>query len=299
MFAKSIQSVLFPITFLIFVTIPSVTNIMSCNKDDSITNSGPLDDTAQLHNLYDSYQKAIKDGSSAGFNSLFIEPKSPIFIVVYQGNTPDLRTYSALSWSSRLRPGAYEVEIESIRLKIFGNMALSYDDFHSSKNWFGKHLNSHIKTDKGWKIISVNVTDKPTDTPNPDEIGNSVDSVVSSFVESYNNRQGATIKDLIFPASSRIFHVHAADSIYTEPYDDKLNNFSAFADSVSQMTNDYRLSLDNPVIEIVDNYMASLVADYQIKSGETVVEEGLQIWTLVPLSVSGGWKITSSIWQVK
>ena len=194
-------------------------------------------------------------------------------------------------------PNPHELQISNTEFSIFKGVATSWANYeeviNSNTVGSGIDLFFYVNTDNGWKLTTTNntyllpgdTTDYETTAPMNEEPIVTLNNIVTAF--NIGNRTNFLSN---FKNGSAFFLL---STVFDEVFSNSIHTPTAFIDCALGATSSYTLSVSNEDIEIKDQYLAKVTANYVIEKDSMELETGTMVMTMIG-TPSGGWKISAT-----
>ena len=266
------------------------------------TSSSNLDETIELpllEEVYANFEEYTTNKDAASFNSILLHNSIPLFItgkettgiVSLTMNGPQFVNYIIND------PNPHELRISNTEFSIFKGVATSWANYEevigTSTVGTGIDLFFYVNTNDGWKLTTTNntytltgdTTDYETLAPMNIEPSVTLNNMITAF-----NSENKTNFLNAFKNESSFFLL---SSVFTGSYSNNIHSPEAFIDCAMDSTTSFSLSISNEEIEIRDQYLAKVIADYSIAQNSTEIESGKMVLTMIG-TPTGGWKISAA-----
>lgn len=266
------------------------------------TSGNELDENVELpllEEVYANFEEYTTNKDAASFNGILLHNNIPLFItgkettgiVSLTMNGPQFVNYIIND------PNPHELQISNAEFSIFKGVATSWANYEevigSNTVGTGIDLFFYVNTNEGWKLTTTNNTyllpGDTTDYETTEPMTEEPSVVLNNMAAAFNSKNRSSFLSN-FKSESTFF---VLSEVFSQTYSNNTHTPQAFIDCALDATNSYTLSIANDEIEIRDQYLAKVKADYVIAQSGTDIETGKMIMTMIG-TPSGGWKISAA-----
>lgn len=256
-------------------------------------------DLAELEDLYEKFELYVREKNGPGLRSIMLHNLFPLYIT---GKEPGGIVHFVLNGLQFEQynlgnPNLHELRISNTEFFIYNGFAVSWADYdeYENSNPIGKGVDLfyYIKTAEGWKLATTNNTYILTGDNTDYEATQPMTTIPISKVQEMVNAFNEEDKDTFLSAFATKAPFIVLSGALGEDYSNDIHTASAFIDCALNDANDFKLSISNETIEIQDQFLAKVEADYSLSVESGVIESGKMVLTLIG-TPQGGWKISAA-----
>ena len=265
--------------------------------NDSQAELNETQELIALEELYANFETFVRDNDRDALTDMLMDTSTPLFITGKEvSGITKTRLNGAGFVTNVVNSSGLELRISNTDFTVFKGAAVSWADYtqvnNSSTTATGVDLFFYIKTSEGWKLATTNNTyvlpGDNTDYEAKNPMLEAPSVTLSEFITAFNDKN----KDDMYAAFKGNSTFIVLSAVLSEDYSQSIHTSNAFIDCMSEDENSYTLTITNEQVEIQDQYLAEVIADYSITLDNSEVESGKMVLTMIG-TPTDGWLISA------
>jgi hypothetical protein len=255
-------------------------------------------DSAEIYQVYADFESTVKNNESQQLIQLFATPQAPVYIVKKNPTGPTIWGLWGAQQFANSQSGTnnQELQISDIKLHADDNFAITDAHFDeilgTNPSAYGRDLFGYIRTLDGWKLLflhnTVVLVNDNTDYSTAFDLPSTTDELMTEFTTRFN-QQSASFGDLFLRMDNQVL---VFNDTLPASYHYSENELRDFLLDMLDNPKPRTIAFENLETYVVDDYLATVFADYSIEENGVEVERGRSYITMLG-TINEGWQVSS------